>query len=583
VRVSPGTTPEVAAAAIAAVGKAIDARDFGGRGLSLYAVGLKADLLARVRPVLLVLAAAGAVLLLMLTVNLASVLLARAAQRQHEFAVSRALGAKDGAIARATLIEGGLLGCGGGAAGVLAAVWATHALVALAPADLPRRDTIAIDWPIAVTIVAVGALLGVLAAAVPAGWAARVSLSSLLASSAVRGGGSPGRMRRGLIVAQVALSLVLLTAGGLVARSVERLLRADPGFRPDGVLTMRIRTPPEFFPTPADMIRFQDDVEKALAAIPGVVGASAATSLPLTGTAGLATISIPGAPGNTGDASRDTLLVDVIGVRATYPAIMGMRLISGRLIDPVRRPGVAEALLDRAAARHFFPAGDPIGATLPFGRPDGKLTIVGVVEPARMNDVHRDGRPQLYIRSDDWGIRPLSFVVRTGRDPESIVPEVRAAVRQVDARVPVGDLRPLDQIVDATLRQQQTGAVLIAGFALGALLLAAMGLFGIVAGSVTQRRRELAVRLALGADYGRVLRLVIGDGALLVGIGCVAALPVMYMAGRLIRGMLVGVSPFDPLTIVAVAAALGVVTLVSCYLPARRVLRIEPAASLRQE
>jgi len=582
IRARRGTAPEAVAAAVEAVGRAVDERDFSGRGLKLYPVGLKTDLVARARPALLVLAAAGLVLALMLTVNLASVLLARAAQRQHEFAVSRALGANDVAVMRATLLEGGLLGLLGGALGALAAVWGTRALVAVAPLDLPRREAIAIDWGIAGAVVLLGLLLGLLAASVPALWAARTSLSSLLASSAVRGGRGHGRMRREMIVAQVALSLVLLSSGGLVVRSFERLLRADPGFKAQGLFTVRVRTPPEFFPTPSDAIGFQDRIQATLGALPGVTGAGAAHTLPLTATfSAQTTITIPGAPGNTGDAERDALLVDVIAARAGYVEVMGMRLLAGRAFEESRPSGVFEAIVDSNMARRFFPGADPLGARIAY-RKDW-LTIVGVVEQARLYDVHQNGRPQLYVRAEDWGFRPLFYVVRTERQPHALLPEVQAAVRRIDPRVAVGDPRTMEQIVDDTLRQQKTSAALIVAFALGALLLAAMGLFGVVSGSVTRRRHELAVRLALGADHPRVLRLVLREGALLVGVGVLIAVPGIYAAGQLIRGVLVGVSPSDPVTLLAVTLGLALVTLLTCYVPARRVLTIEPAQLLRQE
>ena len=319
IRARHGSSRQAVADAVGAVGRAIDARDFNGRGLTLYPVGLKSDVIARVRPALLVLGAAAILLALMLLVNLASVLLARAAAREHEFAVSRALGANGAAIMRASLFEGGLLGLAGGALGALAAIWGTHALVALAPLDLPRLDAIALDWRIAAVVVGLGGLLGLLAAAAPAMWAARASLPLLLASSAVRGGGGHGRMRRGMIVAQVALSLVLLSSGGLVVRSLERLLRADPGFRPEGVLAVRVRTPPEFFPEFREAVAFQDRVQRALAAIPGVTGVSAVTALPLTASAPQIMLTIPGAPGNTGDAERDATVVDFIGARCGLP------------------------------------------------------------------------------------------------------------------------------------------------------------------------------------------------------------------------------------------------------------------------
>jgi putative ABC transport system permease protein len=272
---------------------------------------------------------------------------------------------------------------------------------------------------------------------------------------------------------------------------------------------------------------------------------------------------------------------------------MGMRLIAGRAFDPVRRDGVQEALIDRRLAARFFPTGEALGAQIPWPLmtpasppvPPGvaALTIVGIVEPARQYDIHQDGRPQLFIRTEDWGFRPLSFVVRTGRDPRSLLPEVQAAIRQVDTRVAVGDPRTMEEIVGELQRQPQTSALLIAAFALGALLLAAMGLFGVVSGSVTRRRHELAVRLALGADHARVLRLVVGEGARLVGLGVLIGLPGIYVAGRLLRGMLTEISPADPLTLAIVSLGLGLVTMLACYLPARRVAAIAPVQSLRQE
>jgi putative ABC transport system permease protein len=584
IRARHGASPDAVAAAVASVGRAIDARDFNSRGLKLYPVGLKADVISRIRPALVVLGAAGLVLVFMLMLNLASVLIARAAQRQHEVAVSRALGANTAAIVRSTLLEGGLLGLAGGALGALVAIWGARSLVALAPLDLPRREAIAIDSSIAVTVIAIGALLGALAAAAPAVWSARVSLSSLLAGSAVRGGGGQGRLRRSLIVAQVALSLVLLSSGALVMRSFERLLRADPGFNPDGLFTVRVRTPPEFFPKMSDAIAFHERVQLALAAIPGVTGASAASALPLTATAffSQATITVPGAPGNTGNAERDRALIDRIFVRPNYIEAMGMRLQAGRTFTEPPPNGVTEALIDTAIARRFFPEGNAIGAQVRMG--ELSLTIIGVVNQARLYEVHADGRPQVLVRNtESFGSRPLFFVMRTTREPHSLLPEVQSAVHRIDPRVAVGDPRAMDDIVQASLSPQAIGATLISAFAVGALLLSAMGLFGVVSGSVTRRRHELAIRLALGADHGRILRLALKEGALLVVAGLLIGAPGIYIANRLIRGLLVGVSPSDPPTLLAAALGLLIVTMATCYVPARRALRIEPAQLLRHE
>jgi putative ABC transport system permease protein len=272
---------------------------------------------------------------------------------------------------------------------------------------------------------------------------------------------------------------------------------------------------------------------------------------------------------------------------------MGMRILAGRTFDPVRDDGRQEALVDRHVAEYFFPNANPIGATITWpgtrtsttyaDAPSNGLTIVGVVDQARLNDVYRDGRPQLYIRTEDWGFRPLSFVVRTARDPETVIPEAQAALRRVEPRVALGDAKTMAQIVDDTLRQPRTSAVVTAAFALGALLLATMGLFGIISNSVTRRRHEMAVRLALGADHRRILRLVLGEGAMLVGIGVAIGVPALYAVSGVIRSALVGISPSDPLTLVVVALVLTVVTMAACYVPARRVLGIDPAQSLRDE
>ncbi len=582
IRARRGTRPEAVAAAVSAVARTVDARDFKSRGLKLYPLGLKSDLVSGIRPALLVLGLAGLILVLALMVNLGSVLLARAAQREHEFAVSRALGADGYAVARATLFEGALLGLAGGVLGSVAAIWGTRMLVALAPLALPRREAIAVDWRIGAVVTGVGVLLGLLAATAPAIWTARARLSSLLASSAVRGGGGHARMRRSLVVAQVALSLVLLSSAGVVARSFARVLRADPGFKPDGLLTLRVPMPAQLFEKPEAAFAAQARIEDALAAIPGVRQVGAASSLPLTASSNQSTIRIPGAPGNTGNADRDAPLVDYIGMRAGYVEATGMRVIAGRAFEQARPADVREALIDPLLAKQFFPGASPLGAKIPFGDKQF-LTVVGVVEQARLYDVHQDGRPQIYMRAEDWGYRTLAFVVRTDRDPSSLVPEVRAAIRTIDSRLALVGVQSMDAIVQDALRQQRISAVLIAGFALGALLLAAMGLFGVVSGSVTRRRHELAVRLALGANQRRILGLVFGEGVMLVALGVLIGVPGIYLAGGLIRGVLVGVSPLDPLTLASVAAGLLLVAMIACYFPARRALRIDPARSLRAE
>jgi putative ABC transport system permease protein len=420
-------------------------------------------------------------------------------------------------------------------------------------------------------------LLGLCAAAGPALWAARSSLVSSLASGAVRGG-SHSRLRRGMILAQVALSLVLLDSGALVARSFARLLDTDPGFRPEGVFTVRVRTPPAFVPD-SEVLAFQDRIANALASVPGITRVSAAAALPLTATTTYAptTLSIPGAPGNTGDAQRDAVLTDVIGARPGYFEVMGMQLVAGQTFQQSIEPALDEAVVDTAFVRRFFPGVNPVGMQFPFGH------IVGVVRQPRLYDLHQDGPPQVYFRiSEHQFQRALFYVLATNRDPRTLLADLRSAVRRVDSRVAVGDARTMQDIVDNALRQQRTGATLLGALAVGALLLASMGIFGVVAGSVTRRHHELAVRLAVGAEQGKVLGLVVREAALLVGGGVLIGVPAVLAAGGLLRGALVGVSPSDPVTLLGAALGLTLVTLAAGYFAARRALAIDPAELLRE-
>lgn len=583
VRARPGTSPAQVAAAVDAVGLMVDRRDFESRGLRLWPIGLREDLVAGVRPALVVLGAAGTLLVLVLAINMANLLLVRAAQRDQEFAILRALGANPAALLRATLLEAGILGLLGGACGALAAWWGTRALVALAPTDLPRRESIAVDWKVAAVVLAVGTLLGLLAGLAPALWTTRNRLSTMLREAAVRGGGGQSAMRRTMVVAQVALSLVLLTAGGLVARSFEGLLRARPGFDPAGVLTLRVPPIRSHYPSDTAISELHGRLQRELAAIPGVKSVGGVSALPLTADASQSTFAFPGAPGNTGDRDHDRPLIDYMSVRGRYLEALGIRLLSGRgFSEGTDRAALREVLIDRQIAEQFFPTGSPLGYRMPIDDGKDSLTVVGVVDHARMYDVHKDGRPQLYFRDEFDTDRALSFALRTDRDPESLVPEVREVVHRLDPQLAVAEVRTMDEIVDETLRQPRVSAVLLAGFSLGALLLAAMGLYGVVAGSVNRRRHEMAVRLALGAEQRRVVRLVLREGAVLVALGLLVGAPGIYLAGHAIAGVLVGVSPFDPLTLGAVASGLAAVALFACWVPARRVAGIDPARSLRE-
>ena len=580
IRTRADASPEQVEQAVAAFGRSFAERDPAKRnGLRFYATGLKADLVKGVRPALLALSFAAVFLVLVLTVNLASLLLARAAEREREFAVSRALGASGPAIVRATLLEGGSLGLLGGIAGALIGVWGVRMLVALGPLDLPRRETIALDWGVGAIVAGVGLLLGLLAGAVPAVWAARIALTSLVSASAVRGTARSGRMRRSLIVVQVALSLVLLSTGGLVARSFQRLVSADPGFNPEGVLTLRLST--VVLNQNPVALAFHERTTAALRALPGVTSVSATNVLPLSDAANMSRVAFPGAPGNSGDNEKDHPLADRVHARAGYIQTMGMRLLAGRDFDPARPKGVLEAMIDRHLAQQFFPNSSPLGARLVVG--NSEATIVGVVEQARIHSLHKDGRPQYFVRAEDYGnVGYWFYTLRTTRDPKSLINEARGVIRDIERRIPVSQMLTMDEIVAEARSRERISTALLSGLAIGALLLVTMGLFGMISGSVTRRRGELAVRMALGATHHRVIRMVVSEGARLLLLGLLIGLPGVYLAGRALQGFLIEVSPFDIPTLAAVGAGLIGIALLACYLAARRVTTIDPERLLRE-
>ena len=583
VRVRRGTSPEQARQAVDQVGSFVGRRDFKRNDRTLFALGLQEELVADYRVALVTLGFTGTFLVLGLAVNLASLLLARAADREREFAISRALGANGAAVVRATLLEGAVLGTLGGVAGVVAGVWGTRVLVALGPVNLPRRETVIVDGQIALAVIGLGILLGLLAAILPAMWAARVSLLSLTSGASVRGAVSSGRMRRGLIVAQVALTLVLLSTGALVVRSFERLVAADPGFRPEGALTFSVGVSGGgIFGEDANAYAFMDELDGALRALPGVKAVSATTQLPLSGGGNVADVALPGASRTLGDSRRETRMASRIFTRAGYVEAMGLRLREGRGFDPVRREGIREALIDHRMARQFFPNGGAVGATMISQ--DQPLLIVGVVDQPHLFDLHQDDdTPQLFVRAEDFrGRRPQNYVVRTSTDPSALISQVRQIVRQLNPRVPVSSIQTMDEIVAAKRSRERVSAVLIASLAVGALLLVALGLFGIMSASVSRRRNELAVRLALGATHQRVIRSVVAEGALLVSLGVVLGIPGVYAAGGVVRGLLAGISPWDLPTLFGAAVGLVCVATLACYVPARRVIRIDPAPLLRQ-
>jgi putative ABC transport system permease protein len=580
-RVKPGVKPAAVEAAIATVGADLDRAYMGSRGLKLWGVGLEEDLVGKARPALRALLGAALFLLLILGANLAALLFGRAGEREREIAVRRALGSGRAGALFNLAGESLLVAAAGGAIGLVLAFWATRALVSMAPETLPRRADISIDaMVIAVTMA--GALAMGLIAGIPAALRAmRQPAEAVLRASTGRAGGgiATGRTRRLLVVGQVALSLMLLVGAALVARSFAALLRSDGGFDPEGVITFRVPLGPQDYPSGENILAFNASLREKLQAMPGVRAVGSVDGLPLSAGANQTVFAFPGAPGNTGDAEADVPLLDYMAATPGYFEALRIPLVSGRAFDERDSNAAPQvAIIDETLASQFFPNSDPVGQIV-IGNSD-TMRIVGVAAHARLYTMQADDRGQIYKPFTQMVRRQMSFAVRSSR-PEAVADAIIGTVHSLDPRLPVSDLRSMDDIVRASLGQERLSFWLLSGFGACALLLAALGIYGVVSSGVTRRTHEVGVRLALGADRRQVLGLVIREGigaaALGVGLGVVGA----AFSSRLLRSQLFGLGPSDPPTYAAVIVALLGVAVIAAWVPARRATRIAPAEALR--
>jgi predicted permease len=577
-RVQEGVSRQVVQDQLDAVIAPIDRDIFGGRGLRIWPAYLHEDLVQNVRPALLAIVAAATFMLLLLCINLATLLLARATRRSHEMAVSAALGAGRGALLRDCLAESLMLTLGGGAIGLLLARWGT-AVVAGTATDLPRRYAIGVDGSVALVALAVALLLGVAAGIAPALRATRTDMASALrrAGGRVTGGRAPGAM----VVAQVAISLVLLAGAGVLARSFLYLMRSDPGFDARGVLTVRVPITENRHPDEHSLVAFFTDVRRAVAGLPGVESVGGTNALPLTRATSQTDVSFPASPVNPGDELAAPL-VDYFSVTPGYFRSLRVPLVTGRDFgegDGANTPPVA--IVDDTVAQYFFPGEDIVGRTMVF---DGEeRTVVGVVDQPRLYDIHRDDRGQVYLPLAQQPRSALSLAIRTSRDPGLLAAEVRRIVQSIEPDQPLADFRTMQEVVDTSLNGERLSLGLISAFAAGALLLATLGLYGVVANTVAGRTREMGVRMALGADAARVQALVVGGGMRLVLLGGALGLAGSLLTARFLASLLVGVEPSDPLTLAGAATVMAVVTFIACYVPALRASRVDPLVSLRYE
>jgi predicted permease len=559
-------------------------------------VPLHDSLTGRARPALLVLLAAVGFLLLVACANVANLQLAQASARARELAVRSALGAPRARLVRQFLSEALLLALAGGGLGVLGATAGVRGLVALAPPELPRLESVAVSLP----VLAVALLVCVaVAAGLGAFTAARATAGGVRETLTQGGRGQAGaagvqRAGRAIVAAQVAITLVLAVGAGLFARSLTKVLEVDPGFRVDSVLAMDIALPWRDDPAAkAGQARFFATLLDRLAALPGVRQAGATGGLPMDGghPDGLFMLMAPDAEAPTPERlerlfqQKDRLgTADFCPATEGYFRVLGIPLVRGRLFDGHDGPDSPHvALVTESLATARWPGQDPIGQTIEFGNMDGDLrllTIVGVVGDTHEYGLESKPRPTVYV---DLLQRPrpqASVTLLTAGDTASVVSAARGVVEQLDPEVPVR-FRALSQVVSATLGSRRFNLVLIGSFALTALLLATAGVFGVMAYSVAQRTREIGVRLALGAGSGELAAMILRQGLRTILAGAAAGALASLALTRALRSQLYGISASDPLTYAAVSLALVAAALLACYLPARRATRVDPVEALR--
>jgi putative ABC transport system permease protein len=556
----------------------------GGWGLRLES--LQDSMVGQLRRLLFVLLAAVGLLLLIACANVANLTLVRAASRRREVAVRLALGASRMRVARQMLTESLLLALAGGAAGVGLSVWLTELLVALSPRNTPRLDETSLDARVLLFALGATLLTGLVFGLAPALQASKASLNEALKEGGrgVAEARGRGRGRGLLVVAEIAISLVLLVGAGLLVKSFLRLQQVNPGFDASHVLTMRVALPGARYPDANKKAEFYASLVERVKALPGVETAAATLSLPLNGSnysvwRAFIREGRPLAPEESENAAYSVVTPD-------YFRALRIPLVRGRAFTDRDDAGSAMvAVINEPLARKIFPGEDPVGKHITVWR-DEKFPreIVGVVGEAKPQSLDSDSMLQVYVpeRQDaSWG--GMSLLVRTQGDPEALTQAVRSEVRALDRNQPVYDVKTMSQVVADSTAYRRLAALLMAGFASVALLLACVGLYGVISYAVARRTHEIGIRMALGAQARDVLRLVLRQGGALVLAGVAVGVAAAFAATRALASMLYEVSATDATVYALVALLLSAVALLACLVPARRATKVDPMVALRYE
>jgi len=534
-----------------------------------------------VRTSVLVLAVAVALVLLIACANVANLLLARAGTRQGEISIRSTLGASRGRLIRQLLTENALLGLVAGMLGLLAAWGGVRALTA-ASGYLPFQQTVSIDVSVLCFSLAAALLTTLLFGLAPALATAHTDLAENLKESG-RGRGEGvrrSRLRAALVVVEVALALLLAIVATLTSRSMVRLQAVDPGFNPDGVLTAFLTLPVESYPEPARRVNFFKALLARLEAMPGVKGAGMVSHLPFGGAKTGADVAVEGGPP---PRPGEQLIVFSRSVDPKYFQTLQVRLLKGRFFTEHDPAGPPIAIVNQTMARRCWPNQDPIGKRFGDGRSDHWLTVVGVIADLRQTSLADEPDMESFMPHAQTTAATMALVLRTAQEPARLAPALRAAVRELDKDLPVSNISSLADNIAHSTRSKRFSTGLLTGFAVLAVLLAAVGIYGVISYSVSRRTHEIGVRMALGAERARILRMVVGRALLLGGAGIVIGIAGGLALTRLLRTMLFGVSATDPVVFTGVSLFLLAVAALAGYIPARRAARVDPIVALRCE
>lgn len=537
------------------------------------------------RRALFVLAGAVACLLLIACANVANLMLARATLRAKEVAVRTAIGASRSSILRQVLTESVILSLAGGVAGLLLAVWGADLLLSIAPRALPRVHEIGLDWRVVAFTALVAIVTGLLFGIVPALQLSGTELGDTLkeAGRSVTGAGRANRTRSTLVIAEVALSLILLAGAGLLSATLLRLQHVDPGFDPTNVLTATLSLPDATYKTDAQQAAFYDRLIDGARAIPGVESVGAVSIIPLSHLRMVIGFALENEPRGEGIQPAHGEALDVVS--PDWFASMKIPVKMGRTFTAQDDSAAPLAMIvNEAFAKKYWPGQNPLGQRVSAGfGSDSLRTVIGVVGNVRRDALDTEAAPAMYLPYRQTGYDGMALTIRTRANAAGVGAALRRVIASIDPDQTLGAVRPMETVMSESLSRQRFSASLLGIFAMTALALSAVGIFGVMSAMVTQRTRELAVRLALGANPRRVLRLVMSQGAALAGIGIVIGLFGAFALSRVVAGMLYDVAATDPVTLVGVSLLLAAVALLACYIPARRATRVDPIITLREE